>query len=118
MSKPLNQLFDQIRQKNLSEDFQVGQAAQALHSLQKANQELSEFLNGPFAEAFKQFHNNPEQMDELSAKLYNALDNRRKKFDGVVEDVLSYITDAEANLNPSSPSKDAHREGRWDKYKG
>lgn len=116
MSTPLNKLFDDARQKNLQEDLQVGQAAQALHAVQKSAQELSAFLSGPFAEAFKQFHNSPDQMEELSAKLYTALEKQRDKFDGVVDDVLSYITDAEAHLNPNSPSKDDHRTGRWDRY--
>ena len=62
--KKLNELFDEIRQENLKEDFEIGQAALALRELQKSAQAFNDYLNGPFMQAFKAMHMTPVKLPD------------------------------------------------------
>lgn len=112
MTKKLNELFDEVRARQLQEEFQIGQAAQALQSLKKATQEFQEFLDGPFTQAFKAIHADPRNIPEGVDKLVAVLDARREKLERVVDDVKEYLWDVDTNLNPESPSKDKHHQDR------
>lgn len=110
--KKLNQLFDEARQRNLKEDFQIGQAAQALQEVKRATKEFYEFLNGPFTETFKQMHNDPRDIENGIHELGQALRKQRDKLSAVVDEVDSYLDDMGSYLNPESMHHGKHHENR------
>ncbi len=110
--KKLNQLFDEARQRNLKEDFQIGQAAQALQEVKRATKEFYEFLNGPFTETFKQMHNDPRNIEDSIYELIQALRKQRDKLSSVVDKVDSYLDDMGFYLNPQSIHHNKHHENR------
>ncbi len=124
MSKKLNQLFDEVRQRNLKEDFQVGQAAQALNEVKRATKQFQEFLDGPFTEAFKQMHNDPRTIEDNIGKLSKALRNQRDRLSEIVDEVDAYLDDVGSYLNPESihhggqhESRMKNRWARWEQNK-
>lgn len=110
--KKLNQLFDEVRQRNLKEDFQVGQAAQALQEVKRATKAFYEFLDGPFTEAFKKIHNDPREIENSIHELGQALRKQRDKLSKVVDEVDAYLDDVGSYLNPESINHDKHHENR------
>jgi hypothetical protein len=110
--KKLNQLFDEARQRNLKEDFQMGQAAQALQEVKRATKEFYEFLNGSFTETFKQMHNDPRNIEDGIHELSQALRKQRDKLSTVVDEVDSYLDDMGSYLNPQSINHNKHHENR------
>lgn len=112
MSKKLNQLFEEARQRNLKEDFQIGQAAQALQEVKRATKEFYEFLNGQFTETFKQMHNDPRNIEDGIHELSQALRKQRDKLSAVVDEMDSYLDDVGFYLNPESIHHNKHHENR------
>lgn len=117
VSKKLNELFDEARQRNLKEDFEVGQAAQALFELKKSAKLFNDFLNGPFTEGFKKIHNDPRNIEQLASQLIKQLESQKAELSSVVDEVTSYLTDQDMYVNPESSSKDQQRDpNRWSRW--
>jgi ABC-type transporter Mla subunit MlaD len=119
--KKLNELFDEVRNRNLNEDFQVGQAAQALQELKRSAKEFSEFLDGPFTKIFKQMHNDPRNIEGAVADLSKALQQQLARMSNVVEEMDAYLNDVNTYLNPESihhgkqhEDRMKHRWARWE----
>ncbi len=119
--KKLNELFDEVRQRNLKEDFQVGQAALALRELQKSAQAFSEFVNGPFAQSFKALHNDPRGMEALG-DLVKQLDAQKEQLTSVADEVNGYLYDFQSENNPDHDMQDLNRDAqdrrrtRWSRW--
>lgn len=114
--KKLNQLFDEVRQRNLKEDFEIGQAAQALQEVKRATKQFYEFLDGPFTEAFKKMHNDPRNIEDGINELGVALRKQRDKLSKVVDEVDSYLDSVGLYLNPESMYKGAQNQNRWTRW--
>ena len=115
MTDSLQKIFDKKRQELVKEDFEIGQAAQALFELQKSAKALVEFLNGPFSEGFKQMHNDPRNRD-MAHELVKTLEAKQAELTSVVEEVTGYLYDAENGLNPADKDNDKRRNGRWSRW--
>lgn len=100
----LNKLFDTIRQKNLNEEFEVGQSAQALFELSKAAKEFSAFIDGKFTQNYKKSHGDfttEDTSDELRSKF--------AQLEILVKDVEKYLSGFDTFQNPKSSFRDMHR---------
>lgn len=116
VSKKLNELFDEARQRNLKEDFEIGQAAQALQEVKRATKEFYDFLEGPFAKTFKNMHNDPRNIEDNVSKLGNALRVQRDKLSKVVDEMDSYLDSMDTYLNPESMHKGQQNDNRWTRW--
>lgn len=116
MSKKLNELFDKARQRNLKEDFEIGQAAQALQEVKRATKEFNDFLEGAFTKAFKEMHNDPRNIEDNIHQLGEALRAQRDKLSAVVDEMDSYLDDVGMYLNPESMHKGKQNENRWTRW--
>jgi len=116
VASKLTKLFDTIRHQHLKEDFEIGQAAQALFELQKTAKQFNEFLNGPFKVAFKKMTNDPRNIEELSRTLSDQLDMHVKEMSSVVDEMKSYLSDQDMYVNPESMHKDSQRSNRWSRW--
>lgn len=114
--KKLNELFDEARQRNLKEDFEIGQAAQALQEVKRATKAFNDFLEGPFTEAFKKMHNDPRNIEDGITELGNALRAQRDKLSAVVDEMDSYLDDVGTYLNPESMHKGKQNDNRWTRW--
>lgn len=117
--KSLNELFSQIRHANLKEDFEVGQAAQALHELKKSAKAYFDFLETEFTAAYKEMLNRPERAEEISTELSNRLSAEAEKVKSVADEVNSFIWDFDNYENPNSINRGKHREprkNRWSRW--
>ena len=123
--KKLNELFDEIRQENLKEDFEIGQAALALRELQKSAAAFSEYLNGPFTQSFKAMHNDPRELEGKLHELVKQLEAQKDKIGAVTDEMVSYLYDYESENNPEQDFRDLNRqnqdrrrtrENRWSRW--
>lgn len=110
--KKLNELFDEIRQENLKEDFEIGQAALALRELQKSAAAFSQYLNGPFTEVFKAIHNDPRELEGKLHELVKQLEAQKDKIGAVTDEMVSYLYDYESENNPEQDFRDLNRQNQ------
>ena len=117
--KTLKERFETIRHEHIKEDFEVGQAAQALHELKKSAKAYYDFLNGEFTEAFKGMLNRPETSEDVAYELTKRLEQEVERLKGVADEVDSFITDFRHYEDPNSPSAGEHRQpkrNRWSRW--
>lgn len=112
MAQKLSDLFEKKRQEALKEDFQIGQAAQALQELKRAAAEFSNFLDKDFTQAFKNLHNDPRNIEEGIYPLMEALEKQQARLAAVVEEMDSYLSDVSTSLNPQSVNHGHHHKDR------
>ena len=116
MNKSLKERFDTIRHQNLKEDFEVGQAAQALHTLKKAAKDYLNFLENDFTPAFKDMLNRPETSEDAASDLGKMLGNSIKRLADVSSEVETFVYNFDTYENPKSSVRGRHRENRWTRW--
>lgn len=128
MSKHIKEIFEAIKTKNdetvrLEEQYNVGEAAKALHETRKLVKSMDEFLGGEFATAFKNLHMDPRNIEDGVHELQTKLEQYKGQLDTQLDNLRDYLDEVHMYLNPQSDNKDTHREDysrwdRWDKSKG
>jgi hypothetical protein len=115
----LASLFEAKLAERVNEDFRIGEAAKALHTLNKASQEFTAFVSGDFAKILNGMHQDPRRVEEDSGRLQKMLDDQRQKLNTVVDQLDDYIMSLDMYTNPKSVNHDTHRQDyrRWDRYK-
>lgn len=116
MTKKLNELFDAARQKNLVEDFEVGQAAQSLYTMIKDTEAFLAYLKGDFTQKFKQIHSGANGSTEAANELAKELTLQAKELEGVAKEVESYLWDYKDSQDPENPNRESHRTSRWGRW--
>lgn len=114
--KNLVEIFQTIRQKNLKEDFEVGQAAQALFELKKTIKEYNEFVNGSFDKLFRELHQSRDGRSDKTHDAVKALEGATKNLVSVVKEVEDYLYNLDTYDNPESSYDGKHRVGRWRRW--
>jgi hypothetical protein len=128
MSKHIREIFEAVKNKNdetirLDEEYNVGEAAKALHETRKIVKAMDEFLGGEFATAFKSMHMDPRNIEDGVSELQGKLESYKKGLDGQLDQLRDYLDEVHMYLNPQSVNKDTHREdykrwSRWDRREG
>jgi methyl-accepting chemotaxis protein len=120
-TRKLNELFDKARSKQLDEDFQIGQAAQALKTLKNAVNNFKQFVDTEFTDIYKQIHNDPRDVENNVNQLTDTLNQQLDTVKRVVAEMETYLDDVGTYLNPESVSFDKqheirkkHRWARWE----
>jgi uncharacterized protein (DUF885 family) len=128
MSKHIREIFEAVKNKNdetirLDEEYNIGEAAKALHETRKIVKAMDEFLGGEFATAFKSMHMDPRNIEDGVSELQGKLERYKKGLDGQLDQLRDYLDEVHMYLNPQSVNKDTHREdykrwSRWDRREG
>lgn len=116
MSQDLNKLFQEIRNRQVNEEFEVGQAAQALFELKKAVNAYNEFVNGEFDKMFKSLHRTTRDRTDQVHEASKALENATKELKSVADEVSGYLFNLDTYDNPESDFDGKHRTGRWKRW--
>ncbi len=111
----LNKLFNDARQKNLKEDFEIGQAAQALYTIIRDTEAFLAYLKGDFTKKFKEIHSGGHNSAEAAYELANELTLQAKELEGVAKEVEYYLGVYQDNQDPERGGKDDHRT-RWSRW--
>lgn len=122
MNKHIREIFEAVKSRNdetvrLDEEYNVGEAAKALHETRKIVKAMDEFLGGEFATAFKSLHMDPRNIEEGVHELQVKLEKYKKGLDGQLDQLRDYLDEVHMYLNPESVNKDTHREDykRWNR---
>lgn len=116
VSKDLNEMFQEIRTRKVNEDFDVGQAAQALFELKKAASEYNEFISGTFNQTFRELHKGRDNRTDKIREASEALSKATKALESVSDEVMNYLYSLDTYDNPDSDFDGKHRTGRWKRW--
>lgn len=118
--KSLSEMFEERKAEKVNEDYRIGEAAKALHDLQKRAEAFAAFTKSPqFTDLYRSVHQDPRNIEEGTGQLQNMLGKQQELLTKTVDDLNDYFTNLDMYQNPDSVNKDTHREDyrRWDKYK-